>query len=136
MAIMRNGAQDEAHEIKFDSSTSTLSSTNVQDTLVELVGTINADWGVNVKVLEVTNDYTLGVNEFIIIVDNTGTSSVFLPDLATSIGRHIIIKRIGSNHITIIPYLNDEIDGDTDLVLQNQYSAVSLVGSTSGWNIF
>lgn len=77
--------------------------------------------------------------ELLITMDATGASrEVDLPAVATvGVGWSVTIKKIDSttNTVTLDPNSTETIDGETTLVLQNQYDAVTITAGASEWHL-
>lgn len=72
-------------------------------------------------------------------VENNTASAVTVFLLPSASGTPVIIKDVlgmcGTNNITIIPNGAEDIDGQSSLVMNVNYSAFSLAPKTNGWMI-
>lgn len=87
----------------------------------------------NVK--KILNNYTLLRDDEYILAD--GNFTIQLPTSIGYCGDKYFVKNVGIGTITIIPFENEKIDGNSTLIITEQYSSLSLLsdGST-GWFIF
>jgi hypothetical protein len=66
----------------------------------------------------------------------TGTYTVTLPALASSIGKKYIIHFKGNGAITVASNASEILGGDnTDIVLDTQFQSLSLIGTADNWVI-
>jgi len=104
--------------------------------------------GVNLKSNIVSDDYNLGLadilnvsaayttdpTDFVILCETgTGTYTITLPAAVTK--KIYIIKRIGTNTITVTPDGSETIDGATSFTLSTQYQTLRIIGHSGAWYI-
>jgi hypothetical protein len=85
------------------------------------------------RVAAVTNNKT-----FAYIDANLGSVLYNLPQASLSSGKEYYIKKVDNtlNLVTIKPYSGDLIDGETEIVIEFQNTAICLVCNGVGWNLF
>lgn len=91
--------------------------------------------------IDVTSDLrTINTNSNILLTDSfilaNGTISLTLPLSSTVSGRQYKIKNIGTGVVTILPQGGETIDGKSNTIIGEQYSALTLLSTGSNWLIF
>jgi len=76
--------------------------------------------GLGAKVHSITADYTVTVDDFLILCDCTdGDIAITMPDVGDVDRRIFVVKKIDSSSNTVT--ISGDIDGETSIVLQDQY---------------
>lgn len=92
----------------------------------------------NNSIIYITEDYT-ATDENSTIVGNTSADpiEVTLPDAASVEGQRYTFIRVPSlgEDLTITPVGSDTINGDTNFVLVNDWSSVTMRAAVDGWLI-
>lgn len=92
----------------------------------------------NVKVIS-SFPYTVADDDYIIIVEGSGSRTINLPAKANQLGRTLIIKdgvgNASNNNITLDPDGNENINGASTKVMQSDRKSVTIVCSTDQWQI-
>jgi len=91
-----------------------------------------------VKIEEHHSPYQVLPRDGIVIVNNSSTASVLLPDVG--FGKMLRVKTMGNcseqNPVNIYPPGGKTVDGEEVLTLTLPYSSVILVSDETGWLIF
>lgn len=82
---------------------------------------------------EVATATTLTANHFLVMVN--GNVTITLPAAASHANRVYTIKNIGTGKVTIYADGSEKIDGEQTLVLNLQYSYVTIVSDGDEWFI-
>ncbi len=103
------------------------------DVLTDLSGLAIHGEDLKATVEEVAIATTLTANHFLVLVN--GSVTIALPKAANHKERIYTIKNIGQGRVTIDPYSSETIDGEETIVLNFQYSFVTIVSDGSEWLI-
>ena len=103
------------------------------DPLTSLAGLVVAGEDLRATLEEVATATTLTENHFLVLVN--GNLTITLPKAVNHKERIYTIKNIGQGQVTIDAYSNEEIDGEGTLVLNSQYSYVTIVSDGDEWFI-
>ncbi len=91
--------------------------------------------GVKLKQVNYINsDYTLTDTDGTILA--SGSITLTLPTSTGRVGTKYFIKNIGDGVITIVGTNGQTIDGNSNLILTEKNSSLSLSSDGSGWLIF
>ena len=92
----------------------------------------------NVKVIT-SFPYTVADDDYIIIVEGSGTRTINLPAKADQLGRTLIIKdgvgNASNNNIILDPNGSENINGSSTKTMQSDRKSVTIVCSTDQWQI-
>lgn len=105
-------------------------------TLKPIGNTLN--FGVYDIYTNITEDYTVSINDHIIFVDTSnGVVNITIPTAINLGGKQYIIKKIGGNADIIISCseINETIDGESSLSIKYLYSSITLISNNSNWFI-
>jgi len=91
--------------------------------------------------IDVTSDLrTINTNANVLSTDSfilaNGTITLTLPATSTVSGRQYKIKNIGTGDVTIVPQTGEEVDGKANVIIGEQYSALTLLSTGTTWHIF
>ena len=89
-----------------------------------------------VAVTQVSENITLGVDHYVVLVDATnGDRFVYLPDARTCRGRHYLIGKIDSSaySVTILPYPGQYILGGSSVTFFQQFQNLEIVSDGMNW---
>lgn len=95
-----------------------------------------SDYG-KVRIKAVTSAYTPVYSDDLILVDATaGAVTITLPDPTKNAGFLTRVKKVDStaNAVTIAPYAAETIDGQSSVVLSNQYAAFNGISDGTNWD--
>jgi len=101
--------------------------------LTSLAGLVVVGQDLRATLEEVAVSTTLTANHFLLLAD--GNVTITLPKAVNHNERVYTIKNIGQGIVTIDAYSNEEIDGEGTLVLNSQYSYVTIVSNGDEWFI-
>lgn len=91
---------------------------------------------VNYNVTTVSTNYAIQTTDRLIVVNSVLDTNLTLPLASDVAGQSYQIKNININKVTILPSGSDTIDGNSNLVIQYQYSSVILASTGYSWAIF
>ncbi|MFQ6615863.1 MAG: hypothetical protein ACE5HZ_03710 [Fidelibacterota bacterium] len=80
--------------------------------------------------------YTISASDYLILVNNTTTTSVTLPTAVGIKGRRYIIKRIGATaamYVNVYPSGTETIDGGASTSVNEQWNWVEIISDGSNW---
>ena len=80
----------------------------------------------------VTTGYTLGLDDYILIVSATTSQDIILPSTAFCEGRIYYIKSVKGNH-TLLPNGGDLIDGQVSTPIPELLSSIHCVATNGNW---
>lgn len=88
--------------------------------------------------IDVTSDIrTINTSNNVLITDSfilaNGTLTLTLPTASSVSGRQYKIKNIGTGDVTLLPQSGEKIDADSSTIIGEQYSALTLLSTGSGW---
>jgi hypothetical protein len=91
--------------------------------------------------IDVTSDLrTINTNTSVLSTDSfilaNGTITLTLPATSTVSGKQYKIKNIGTDDVIIVPQTGEQIDGKANIIIGEQYSALTLLSTGSTWHIF
>lgn len=97
---------------------------------------IHVNGSVSIKQRTVTGNTTIG-DDFLLIVNNTGTATITLPPAASVPDRIYAIKKISAslNNVDIDANGSELIDGLTIRSLVNQWSCIWIQSNGTGWSV-
>jgi hypothetical protein len=86
----------------------------------------------------VAGDYTIGVGDDVVLIDTSaGNTTATLPEISESMVQEKyeveIVKATAENELTIVPQGTDTILGDTDVLVEEQWTALHLRATTGNW---
>jgi len=86
----------------------------------------------------VSSDYVVTKEDAIIVNASSGNITITLPQVTSYRGKFLRIKKIDSsaNTVTIDAYESELIDGEQTYVLENQFSAVTILSDGNEWRVF
>jgi hypothetical protein len=88
------------------------------------------------RVVNVTDNYTAGLYEDIIISTQTTNATISLPSAASAANKvYFIFKNTGAHSLTIDAAEGDSIDGNGDYVLNTHYECIQIVSDGSDWYV-
>lgn len=95
---------------------------------------VNIGKSLHLPIVTKTSTYTATENDYTIVCD--GTFTLNLPTVSgTATGRVYVIKDVGTGVITIDPNGSEMIDGFTTLVMNTQWSTVTIQSDGTKWFI-
>jgi hypothetical protein len=105
-----------------------------QDTTGTAAKSNDVVWPISTK----TNTYPITAADSIIICDTTSNAfTVTLPTAVNAAGKMYRIKRVsaGTNRLTIATTSSQTIDGQTSVLVDERYAALTIVSDGSNWHI-
>jgi hypothetical protein len=82
----------------------------------------------------VSSNTTFLDSDGIILANTTSSITLTLPDAAASNGSFFTVKNINTGNVVILTSGTDLIDGQSNVVIQHQYTAASVISLGSvGW---
>jgi len=103
------------------------------DPLTSLAGLVVSGIDIKAKLEEVATATTLTENHYLVLVN--GTITITLPKAVNHKERMYTIKNIGSGAVTVNAYSGEKIDGEGTVVLNSQYSYITIVSDGEEWFI-
>lgn len=102
-------------------------------TLYHEVGGSWVPVGLKRSIRVVTGDDDVVDADDVVFVNSSDPVDLTLPDPAANAGRAYVIKRVGTGDLTVLPNDAETIDGALSYVVENRYSAVSLLSDGTDW---
>ena len=88
------------------------------------------------QITQISSNYTVAVTDSTIVADTSGGPfTITLPDATSNAGHRLTFKRIpdDGDPATIVPSGPDTIDGESSMMLSNDYSSLSFRAAQGQW---
>jgi hypothetical protein len=96
---------------------------------------LTVDGSMALKVLTVSTNYTLAMNDRVILADATSSNLVLMLPAVSTTNLVFTVKKkdVSANTVTLDGYSGEQIDGAVTLTLTNQWDKVTVISDQTQW---